>query len=31
MQGGEFGPEERSEEGHTCGVNYWYNTWFAEG
>jgi hypothetical protein len=30
MQGGESGLEERSE-GHTCGANFSYNTWFAGG
>jgi hypothetical protein len=31
MQGGEFGPKERSEEGHMCGAKSSYNTRFAVG
>ena len=29
LQGGESGPEERSEEGRTCGLNFLYHMWFA--
>jgi hypothetical protein len=31
LQGGESGPEERSEEIHTCGVIFSFHMWFAEG
>jgi hypothetical protein len=31
MQGGESGPRERSEEGHMCGVIFFYFTGFGEG